>query len=59
MKERIKGTWQKQAWAKMSKSRDWATVCNKPGRGKTKSKSKQNDESFLYLNGPAISRWYL
>lgn len=59
LKERIKGTWQKQARAKMSNSRDWATVCNKPGRGKAKSESKQNDESFLYLNSPAISRWYL
>lgn len=45
--ERIEGAWQKQAWAKMSKSRDWVTICNKPGRGETKPKSKQNDESFL------------
>ena len=47
LKERIKCAWRKQAWAKMSKSRGWVTICNKPGRGKTKPKSKQNDESFL------------
>lgn len=60
LEEEIKDARKKQTLAKISKSRNWVSICNKPGRGKSKPKAKRmmktNSNYIVQLYSRGICR---